>query len=115
MKVLGGGGGINDLNILLCREGQKAFQPCTGMFRSASLKSMWEQQHQSGKAPPFVFSADNKLVNNYLGGIYEITKLRFPKYQTIRKIQAVTVIKAEHASFRKRAIENIHRHLVGSE
>jgi len=79
MKVLGGGGGINDLKIIPDCAHQKAFEPGAGMLRALSFESVRQEQYQSAQSLPFLLGAGDELVHNRLGRIPEVAKLRLPE------------------------------------
>src|SRR5919109_729024 len=76
VEILRGRGGLDDLHVVLRREGEKPFQPRAGMFRSKALEPMRQQQHEAGQPTPFVFRAADELVENDLRGIDKIAELR---------------------------------------
>src|SRR5437016_36091 len=104
MKILRGCRRLNDLNVVLRREGEESFQPRARMLGPHALKAMRQQQYQSGQPPPFIFRAADKLVEDDLCRIDEITELRLPNHQTIRAIEAVAIFETKRARFAKRAI-----------
>src|SRR5262249_23320805 len=54
----------------------------------------------------------DELIDDHLRGVPEITELRFPRYEAVRSVEAVTVLETQHARFRERAVVNINRSLV---
>ena len=112
MEVLRGRCRGDDLDVVLRGQGQKAFEAGAGMFRPLSFKAVRQQQDQPAEPVPFVLRAGNELIDDDLRGVAKIPELRLPANQTIRAIQTVTVIKTQHAGFRERAVDDIHRPLV---
>src|ERR1051326_3326339 len=76
---------------------------------------MRQQKNQPAESPPFFFGAGDKLVDDRLGDIAEIAELRLPQHQGVRIVQAIAVLEAQHPRFGKRAVENLHRSLLGRE
>src|SRR5438876_650334 len=81
------------------RQIAKALQPRAGMLRPAPFEAVGQEQHYSAQTPPFVFRAGDELIDDHLRGIPEIAELRLPCDQALRTVEAVTVLKAEHARF----------------
>src|SRR5437870_4030577 len=100
MEILGGGSGIDDLQIIVRSEMQKALEPGAGVLGSRAFKAVRQKQDQSAKPLPFIFGAGDELVHDRLGGIPEIAVLRFPRDEAVGKVQTVTVFETEHARFR---------------
>ena len=68
------------------------------MFRPLPFVSMGKQQSQSAQSVPFMLAAGNKLINNNLRRIGEISKLRLPDYQSIRVVVEYPYSNASTAS-----------------
>jgi len=78
MKILRGRRRVHNLDIVFGRQREKTFEARARMLRPAAFKPVRQQQHQPGQPPPFVFSTGDELVNDDLGGVDEISKLRLP-------------------------------------
>src|SRR5579872_2052616 len=78
------------------------------MFGSLPFETVWKQQHNTAQAPPFVFGADDKLIDNHLGRIAKIAVLRLPRDETVRPVETVSVFETQHACLRERAVADFH-------
>ena len=79
MEVLRRSSGINNLQIVLDRQGQPALDAGAGMFRALAFIAMRQQQNQSAQPLPFGFGAGDKLIDDGLGNVPKIAVLRFPE------------------------------------
>ena len=81
------------------------------MLGSHSFESVGQKQNNRTQPVPFVLSAGDELIDDHLGGVDEVAELGFPEHQAIRTIEAVTVLEAQNAYFRERAVINLYRRL----
>src|SRR5438477_5319823 len=72
MKVLRGGGGIDDLKIVVGGKMKEAFQACAGVLGSLAFEAVRQEQDQPAEPLPFVLGAGDELVHDRLGGVPEI-------------------------------------------
>ena len=89
--------GLNDLDIVLGGEPEKAFQAGAGMFRPSPFETMREKEHDTTQPPPLVFGSGDELIHDHLAGVPEIAVLRLPCNETVGTIQAVAVFETENA------------------
>src|SRR5437762_2048408 len=82
------------------------------MFRALAFVAVRQEQNNSAGPLPFRFRRDNELIDDDLGAIGEIAKLRFPKAKHVRVIERVTVIEAEHRGFGEQAVVNANACLL---
>jgi len=108
MKILGGCGGIDDLNIVLGGEPEEALEPRAGMLGAHALEAMRQQEHEAGELLPFVFAAGDELIDDWLRDIPEIAELCFPQNERAGAIEAETVFESEHAGFAERAVDDFN-------
>src|SRR5690349_13304819 len=106
MEKLHGSGGINDLDIVLGGEPQKAFEPRAGMFRAGALEAVGQQEHEAAELLPFVFAARDELIDDRLRDVPEITELRLPQDEAPGAIEAEAVFETEHAGFAQGAVDD---------
>src|SRR5215510_1101282 len=106
MIILGRSRWIRDLDILLGAQGEKSFKASARMFRSLAFKAVRQEQHETAQLLPFILGAGDKLIDDRLRDIPEVTELRFPQNQPFRTIQTVTIFESEHASLRERAVDD---------
>src|SRR5438132_14414723 len=92
MEILRRCGRVNDLQVVIRRETQETLEARAGMFGALSLEAMRQQQNHPAEPLPFLLRAGDKLVHDGLGGIPEISILRFPNHQAVRAVQAVAVL-----------------------
>ena len=91
---------------MIIAELQEPFQATTGMFRSLSVEAMGQIHNQTSALQPFPFARSNKLVNNDLGTIDEITKLSFPYGERIGGNKGITKFETESAILRQGRVTN---------
>ena len=101
MKILRGVRGLRDLDIVLRGELQEALDAGAGVFRSLAFVAVGQKHHEAGEQAPLGFSGGNKLIDDGLRDVYEISELRFPQNQGLRIVAAVAVFEAEHAGLGK--------------
>src|SRR5690606_39722678 len=63
-----------------------------------------QEHHQSGPLPPLGAAGREKLVDDHLGGVGEIAKLRFPQDEGVGCEHVVSVLKTQYGSFGKGAV-----------
>src|SRR6266404_2414660 len=115
MIVLRGSSWINDLDVVIRCEMKETLQSGAGVFWALAFVPVRQQENQATQPLPFLFRAGDELVHYRLGGIPEISVLRLPQNETIGIVQAVTVFETKHTRFRKGAIENLDRGLIGRQ
>src|SRR5512143_3003362 len=71
------------------------------MLRPLPFIAMRQKENQAGEQPPFVLPRTNELVNDELGPVCEVTKLRLPEHESFRGITAVAIFKSEDGRFRQ--------------
>lgn len=59
-----------------------------------AIISVWEEHDQSTLSRPLGLTTADKLVNNTLGGVVEISKLGLPYHQGVRIGGGVSVLKS---------------------
>ena len=82
------------------------------MFRALAFVAVRQQHHQTAHAQPLDLAGGDKLINNDLCAVGEITKLGFPKNQHLGLGKTVAVFEAKHTGFRKRAVDHLIRGLA---
>ena len=112
VKVLRRGARVADLKIIFRAQLQVAFKAGTGMLGPLPFKPVREQQHQAVQTSPFGLSRSQVLVDDYLGIVGEITKLRFPDHQGMRTDTGIAVFEAENRLFRQHTVVNHKRCLI---
>src|SRR5258706_13507630 len=106
VEVLSGSRWVDDLDVIIRRETQKAFQAGARMLRPLPFKAVRQQEKDAAEPPPFVLGAGDKLIDDDLGRIPKIAKLRLPKDQSFRVVEAVSIFETQHSRFRERAVVN---------
>src|SRR5438552_9377112 len=112
MKVLRRSGEITDLDVIFGTSLQETLKATAGMFRALAFIAVRQEQNDPARPLPFRFRRDDKLIDNGLGTVGKITKLRFPKAQHVWVIERVTVIETEHRRFRKKTVVNANACLL---
>ena len=85
------------------------------MLRTLPLEAVRQEHHDTGEPVPLVLGAHDKLVDHDLRDVHEVTKLRLPDHEAIGAVEAVAVFESQHAHFRKRAVVDLDRRLVGRQ
>jgi hypothetical protein len=112
MKVLRGGGRVDDLQVVFGSQGQKPFDAGATMLGACPLKAMRQEHRDSAEPAPFVFGAGDELIDDDLRHVPEIAKLGLPANERFGMIQAVAVLKAKHADFGQRAVDDFDAGLI---
>ena len=73
---------------------------------------MWQEQDDPARPLPFRFSRNDELIDYRLRAIHEIAELRLPQAKQAWVIERVSVIEAQDARFRKRAVVNADARLL---
>src|SRR5207249_7276991 len=112
MKVLRRRREVTDLNIVFGASLQEALEAPAGMLATLTLVAVRQKQNDPAVPLPFRFCRDDELVDDGLGTVSKIPKLRFPKAKHVRIIERVAVIETEYGSFRKKTIVNANSRLL---
>src|SRR4029077_17747134 len=99
MKILRGGRGLANLQIVFGGQLEKAFEAGAGMFRTLPLVTVRQQQNDAGGQVPFIFGGGNELIDDDLGTVDEISELRFPGDQRFWIIAAVAILETQDTRF----------------
>ena len=113
VKVLRRRGGIDDLDVVLGRQGQESLQPGARMLGPHSFEAVRQQQHHAAEPAPLVFGAGDELIDDHLGRIDEVAELGLPHDQAVGAIQAIAILEAQHARLGQRAVDRFPPALGG--
>lgn len=94
---------------------QKSFNPPRRMFRSLSIITMRKTNDQTRPLQPLPFPSGNKLIDDTLRVIREITKLSFPNRQTIGRDERIPEFETECAEFGEGGVADDETGLAASE
>src|ERR1700732_4941809 len=100
MKILRGGRGLADLQIVFGGQLEKAFEARAGVFRTLPLVTVRQKQNDAGGQVPFIFGCGNELIDDDLRTVDEVSELRFPGDQRLWIIAAVAILEAQDTRFR---------------
>src|ERR1700680_1407287 len=100
MKILRGGRGLADLQVVFGGQLQKAFEARAGVFRTLPLVTVRQQQNNAGGQVPFIFSGGNELIDDDLRTVDEVSELPPPRDQRFRIIAAVAILETQDTRFR---------------
>src|SRR5262249_14388786 len=115
VEVLGGGAGINHLEIVIRPQHQESLDARARVFGALSFKTVRQQHDKPAKPLPFFLRAGDERVDHRLGDVPKVAELRFPKNESVRVIEAITIFETEHADLGKGAVDDFNRCLVGRE
>src|SRR5579864_1135697 len=104
VKVLRRGRRLRNLEIVLRRKLQKALNARARVLRTLAFVAVRQQQHEAGQQIPLGFAGHNKLIDDRLSYIGEVTELRLPKHERLRVVAAIAVLKAQNSSLGKRRV-----------
>ena len=113
VEVLRRGGRLADLHVVFGGELQEAFESRARMLRPLAFVAVGQQHHDSRREIPFVLASADELVDDHLGAVGKVAKLRFPEHQGFRVVAAETIFEAEAACFGERGIVNFAKGLIG--
>src|SRR5689334_1493483 len=99
MKVLRGGRGLADLDVVTRRELQVALDARAGVFGALSFVPVREQQDQAAEQSPLILPCRHELVDDDLRAVSKVAKLRLPQRERLGKIAAVAVLETHHPRF----------------
>ena len=80
VKDLGRVRQIENLKIVLGRQLEKSLDSRARMLGPGAFKTVREQQDEAGQLSPLVLGCGDKLIDDHLSGIGEITELCFPNH-----------------------------------
>ncbi len=89
------------MNVVARGQLQESFNARAGVFRTLPFKTVRQQHHHTGKQSPFFFACTDELIDDRLGNIGKIAKLRFPQNQRVGIITTVAILIAKDARFRE--------------
>ena len=82
------------------------------MLRPCAFKSVRQKHDQTTQPIPFILCTGDKLVNNHLSRVPEVTKLGLPEDQLVRTVKTVTVIEPKHTRFTERTVNDFYLALI---
>ena len=85
---------------------QKPFRTRRGVLRTHAFHAVRQQHDQSRLANPLGLAAGQELIDDALGGVGEVSELRFPQHQGVRVRHGVAQLEAKDSVFRQRRIAN---------
>lgn len=121
MEVLRAGGGIGDLKVDVLpvwpylagvRQLEEAFQAARAVLRTHAVVAVREQHCESRALHPLGLSARDESIDDYLGAVEKIPKLRLPYDQPVWILDTEAVLKAEHGLFGQRAVDHLEVRLL---
>ena len=68
--------------------------------------AVWQKHDQAVEQPPFGFTCGDELVNQNLGTIGKVAKLRFPNHQMVWSSASVAIFKTKNRLFREQGIDH---------
>src|SRR5579875_2091866 len=85
------------------------------MLGSLPLVAMRQQHHHAAVALPFRFAGGDELIDDDLGAVSEITELRFPQNQRMRRIQTITELETQDRRLGQQTVVGVETRLLGSQ
>ena len=87
------------LHIVFGAERKKALDIGVGVFGTHAFVAVGEQHDQPAKFLPFAFGTRDKLIDDRLGAVYEVTELSFPDHEIARVGGAESIFESKHRQF----------------
>ena len=112
MKVLRRGREVTDLDVVFGAGLQETLEASAGMFGTLTFVAVRQKQNDATGPLPFRFCRNDELIDDGLGAVGEITKLRFPQAKHVGVIERVAVIETEHGRLRKKTVVNADPRLL---
>ena len=77
------------------------------MLRPLPLVSVGQQHGQSAKPVPLILATGNKLIDNHLGAVGEVAKLRLPDHEAAGGRGGIAIFESQYRFFgQKRIIDS---------
>ena len=73
---------------------------------------MGQQHHKPAHSAPLHVGGANELVDDHLGAVCEVAKLRFPQGERSGFRKAVAVLEAQYRGFGQQAVKNFEARLL---
>src|SRR5262249_1824400 len=83
MKIVRRRRAVCDLHVVLGAHLQKTLEPCRRVFRSLALVAVRQEANEPGHAQPFALARGDKLIEQDLCAVREISELRLPQRERI--------------------------------
>ena len=107
MEQVGRRRAIGDGHVAVRAHLQEALDTARGVIGPLPFQAVRQHQRHRRSVEPLVLGAGDELIDNDLRHIGEVAELRLPSHQAFRRVQRVTVFKAEHGIFRQRAADDL--------
>ncbi len=101
-----------DLDVVLGAQLQVALQTRGRVLRPLPFIAVRQQHGQTAQTAPLVLPAGDELVDHDLGAVGEITELRFPDHQRIRRSCGIAVFERENRFLGKEGVVQIETWLT---
>src|ERR1700761_1606622 len=85
------------------------------MFGPLAFVAVRQKKNEAGRERPLVFAGAQKLIDDDLRAVDEVSELRFPQNESFGIVAAEAVFEAETCSFRERRIVNLAERLFARE
>src|SRR5215475_9848719 len=82
------------------------------MLRALSFQTVRQQQNDAAQTPPLVLRGCNELIDDRLRDVPEISKLRLPRDERVRHVEAIAILEPQYSGFGERAVVDLDRRLV---
>ena len=112
VEQLGRRGGVADLHVVFGTELQEAFEAGVTVFRALAFVAVRKEHHQAAVFAPFAFAGAQKLIDDRLGHVDEVTELGFPDDQSGRVGAGEAIFKTEDRKLRQGRVHHDDAALV---
>ena len=107
VEALGGRGGVDDRAVVLCGELEKTLEAGRRMLWTTAFVGVGEQQRETTLVAPLGAAAHDELIDDHLGDVDEIAKLRLPQHERVVARRGVAVLEAEAAGLCQRRVAHL--------
>ncbi len=98
MEVLRGGGGLGDLDVVLCGELEVTLHAGAGVLGALAFVAVGEEHDKAGEQAPFDFAGGEELVDDDLGAVGEVAELGLPEDEGLGVVAGEAVLESEAGS-----------------
>ena len=111
VEVLGRGGAVDDAHVQIGGQLQEAFDARARVIRALAFVAVRQQQHERRSHAPLGAARHQVLVENRLRAIDEVAVLRLPQHESLRLLEVVAELEANHGQLRQRAVVDLEGRL----
>ena len=112
VEVLGGGGGLGDLDVVVGGELEEALHAGAGVLGALAFVAVGEEHDEAGEETPLGFAGGDELVDDDLGSVGEVAELGLPEDEGLGVVAGVAVLEAEDGGFGEHGVVDLEAALI---